>query len=39
MWKRAKNPLQVRIAGNSIISHNEAIESLSIKLGGVQALY
>ena len=29
MWKRAKNPLQVRIADNSIMNHNEAIEGLS----------
>ena len=35
MWKRAKNPLQVRIADNSVMSHNEAIEGLSIELGGV----
>ena len=38
MWKRAKNPLQVRIAYNSVISHNEAIEGLSIELGGVQRI-
>ena len=30
--------LQVRIANNSIMSHNEAIEGLSIKLGGVQCI-
>ena len=36
--KRAKNPLQVRIADNSIISHNKAIEGLSIELGGVQCV-
>ena len=36
MWKKAKNPLQKRIADNSIMSHNEAIEELSIELGGVQ---
>ena len=30
MWKRAKNSLQVRIADNSIMSHNEAIEGVSI---------
>ena len=35
MWKRAKNPLQVRIADNSIMSHNKTIEDLSIELGGV----
>jgi len=38
MWKRAKNPLQVRIADNSVMSHNEAIEGLSIKLGRVQCI-
>ena len=38
MWKRAKNSLQVRIADNSIMSHNEAIEELSIELGGVQCI-
>ena len=36
MWKRAKNSLQVRIADNSVMSHNKAIEGLSIELGGVQ---
>ena len=36
MWKRAKNLLQVRIADNSV--HNEAIEGLSIELGGVQCI-
>ena len=36
MWKRAKISLQVRIAGNSFMSHNEAIEGLAIELGGVQ---
>jgi len=35
MWKKANNHLQVRIADNSIVSHNEAIEGLSIELGGV----
>jgi len=38
MWKRAKNPLQVRIANNSVMSHNGAIERLSIGLGGVQCI-
>ena len=38
IWKRAKNPLKVRIADNSIMSHNEAIEGLSIELGGVQCV-
>jgi len=33
MWKKAKNPLQVRIADNSIMSHNEAIEGLNIEIG------
>ena len=36
MWTKAKRSLQVRIADNSIMSHNEAIEGLSIELGGVQ---
>ena len=31
MWKKTKNPLQVRIANNSIVSHNEAIEGLFIE--------
>ena len=34
----AKNLLQVRIADNSVMSHNEAIEGLSIELGGVQCI-
>ena len=38
MWKRTKNPLQVRIADNSIMSHNEVIEGLPIELGGVQCI-
>ena len=38
MWKRAKNYLQVRIVDNSVMSHNEAIEGLSIELGGVQCI-
>ena len=38
MWKRAKNPLQVRIADNIVMSHNEAIEGLSIELRGVQCI-
>ena len=38
MWKKAKNPLQVRIADNSIMSYNEAIEGLSVELGGVQCI-
>ena len=38
MCKRVKNPLQVRIADNSIMSRNEAIEGLSIELGGVQCI-
>ena len=36
MWNCTKNPLQVRIVDNSIMSHNEAIKGLSIELGGVQ---
>ena len=36
--ERAKNPLQVRIAGNSILSHNEAIEGLFIKMRGIQCV-
>ena len=35
MWKRAKNSLQVRIADNNVMSHNEAIEGLTIELGVV----
>ena len=38
MWKRCKNSLQVRIANNSVMSHNKAIEGLSIELGGVQCI-
>ena len=38
MWKIAKNPLQVSIADNSVMSHNEVIEDLSIELGGVQCI-
>jgi len=38
MWKRAKNPSQLRIANNSIMSHNEVIEGLPIELGGVQCI-
>ena len=38
MWKKAKNPLQVRIADNSIMSHNETIEGLPIEIGGVQCI-
>ena len=38
MWRRAKNPLQVRIADNSIMSYNEVMEGLSIELGGVQCI-
>ena len=30
-WKKAKNPLQVRIADNSIISHNKAMEGYQKK--------
>jgi len=35
MWKKAKNPLQVRIANNSTMSHNEG---LNIEIGGVQCV-
>jgi len=35
MWKKAKNHLQARIADNSIMSQNEAIEGLNIDIGGV----
>ena len=38
MWERAKNSLQIRIADNSIMSHNKAIEGLSIELGWVQCI-
>jgi len=38
MWKKAKNSLQVRIAVNSITSHNEAIEGLNIKIRGVHCV-
>jgi len=38
MWIKPKNPLQVRIVDNSIMSHNEVIEGLSIELGGVQCI-
>jgi len=38
IWKKVKNPLQVGIADNSIISHNEAIEGSAIELGGVQCI-
>ena len=34
--KKAKKPLQVRIADNSIMSHNETIEALNIEIGRVQ---
>jgi len=36
--KKANNPLQVRIADNSVMSHNEVMEGLSIELGGVQCI-
>ena len=39
MWKIAKNPLQVMIVDNSVMSHNEAIEGLSIELEESNALY
>ena len=34
--KIGNNPLQVWIAHNSIMSHNEVIEGLFIEIGGVQ---
>jgi len=37
-WKKTKNPLQARIADNSIMSHNEGIEELNIEIGGVQCV-
>ena len=36
MWKKATNPLQVRVADNSIMSHSGDIEGLNIEIGGVQ---
>ena len=36
MWKKVKNPLQVRIVDNSIMSYKEAIEGLSTKIEEVQ---
>ena len=38
MWKKAQNPLQLRIADNSIMSHNEAIEELNIEIGWIQCV-
>ena len=38
MWKKARTPLQVRIADNSIMSHNEAVEGLTIELGGIHCV-
>ena len=38
MWTKVKNPLQVRIADNSIMSHNEAIEGLNIEIRGVHCV-
>ena len=38
MWKRAKNSLPVRIADNSVMSHNEVIRKLTIELWGVQCI-
>ena len=34
--EKAKNSLQVRIADNNVMTHNEAIEGLNIEIGGVQ---
>jgi len=39
MQKKTKIPLQVRIANNSIMSYNQAIEGLSIEIGIVQLYY
>jgi len=36
--EKAKNPLQVRIGNSSIMSHNEAIESLTIELEGIHCV-
>ena len=33
--EKAKDPLQVRIVDNSIMTHYEVIEGLSIEIGGV----
>ena len=38
MWKKAKNPLQVRIADNNIKNYNEAIEGLNIEISWVQCV-
>ncbi|XP_021721370.1 uncharacterized protein LOC110688928 [Chenopodium quinoa] len=38
LWKKAKNPMQVRIANNSVMMHTEIIEDLKIKIGGVQCV-
>ena len=36
--EKAKNPMQVRIANNSVIMHTELIEELPIEIGGVQCI-
>jgi len=38
VWKKIKNPLQVRIAKNRMMSHNQGVEQLSIKIRGVQRI-
>ena len=38
MREKANNHLQVRIAGNSIISHNEVIEELYIEIRGIHCI-
>ena len=38
LWKKAKNPMQVRIANNSVMMHTEIIEDLKIEIGGVQCV-
>lgn len=34
--KKAKSPMQIRIANNSVLIHTEIIEELQIEIGGVQ---
>ena len=35
MWRKVKNPFQVKIANNSTMSYNEAIKGLFIEIGRV----
>lgn len=37
-WRKAKNPLPIRVANNSIMSHYKAIKGLSIEIGGAQCI-